>query len=799
MASLRVMTGTSRSTGATGCSCTSGSRRHTRTTPNAPCVPRWRSFAAVNRLSGTEPLQVRIGIATGPVVVGESGAGDASVPSAAVGETPNVAARLLALAGPDQIVIAPSTHRLLGNTFEIEDLGDHTLKGIDGPVRARRIRGLARSESRFDATRSSRYTPFVGREHEVALLLARWEHAREGEGQVVLLAGEPGIGKSRITQVLRERLADTPHLRLQYQCSPYHSGSAFHPLIEQLARAAGFERDDTPERKLDKLEAMLALSAEELPTIAPLFAALLSLPIDRYPSRMLSPQKHKELTIAALVDQPVRLGKRQPVLMICEDAHWIDPSTLETMALMVERIRHAAILLVITCRPEFVPLWTGHGNVTLLHLNRLSKRHGAAMTDRLTGGKALPDEVLTQILERTDGVPLFVEELTKAVLEAGFLHDAGGRWELSGPLPPLAIPSTLQDSLMARLDRLAPPIKDVAQIGACIGREFDHELLAAVAPMSAGDLHDALDKLVASGLIFCQGSVPEAIYSFKHALVQDVAYDGLLKSRRQQIHARIARSLVTDFKERAKARARVARAAPHARRVDRPGAPAVAHGGAIGDRQQPASRGTGLCRCRARARRSGRSRAEGQPRGRVARFGRSLPLDAHGLRLRSGGGFVGACGGAAGGGHRSPAADPRADGHQHLRVCRGGHAKGACHCRTTRVARAGHVGHGQQGCRLRCGRPNPLPARPVRALQAAARIRRRDLRNGPANRLRAVERRQGDRMQLVELDPFDGRPARPGEALRANGHRSRDGDGPAVRPDASVERGGSPIRRSRRL
>jgi class 3 adenylate cyclase/tetratricopeptide (TPR) repeat protein len=509
---------------------------------------------AVNRLFDTEPLQVRIGIATGPVVVGESGAGDASVPSAAVGETPNVAARLLALASPDQIVIAPSTHRLLGNTFEIEDLGDHKLKGIDVPVRARRIRGLARSESRFDATRSARYTPFVGREHEVALLLARWEHAREGEGQVVLLAGEPGIGKSRIAQVLRERLADTPHLRLQYQCSPYHSGSAFYPLIEQLTRAAGFERDDTPERKLDRLEAILALSAEELPTIGPLFAALLSLPIDRYPPRMLSPQKHKELTIAALVDQPVRLGKQQPVLMICEDAHWIDPSTLETMALMVERIRHAAILLVVTCRPEFVPPWTGHGNVTLLHLNRLSKRHGAAMTDRLTGGKALPDEVLTQILERTDGVPLFVEELTKAVLEADFLHDAGDRWELSGPLPPLAIPSTLQDSLMARLDRLAPPIKEVAQIGACIGREFDHELLAAVAPTSAGELHDALDKLVASGLIFRQGSVPEATYSFKHALVQDVAYDGLLKSRRQQIHGRIARSLVADFKDRAKAR-----------------------------------------------------------------------------------------------------------------------------------------------------------------------------------------------------------------------------------------------------
>ncbi len=509
--------------------------------------------ATVNRLPGSEPLHVRVGIATGAVVVGEGGCGDASVSNTAVGETPNVAARLQQLAGPDEIVIAPATHRLLGDTFELEDLGEHRLKGIDDPVRARRVRGLTRSESRFDASRAGRYTPFVGREHEVALLLGRWEQAREGEGQVVLLAGEPGIGKSRITQVLRERLAAIPHLLLQYQCSPYHSGSAFYPIIEQLAHAAGFERDDTPERKVDRLVATLVLSAEELPAIAPLFAALLSLPIDRYPPRMLSPQKHKELTIAALVDQPLRLARQQPVLMICEDAQWSDPSTMETMALMVESIRRAGILLVITCRPEFVPPWTVHGNVTLLHLNRLSKRQSAAMTDRLAGGKTLPDEVLAQILARTDGVPLFVEELTKTVLEAGFLRDAGEHWELSGPLPPLAIPSTLQDSLTSRLDRLES-IKEVAQIGACIGREFDHELLAAVTPMSAGELHDALAKLVASGLIFRQGSVPAATYSFKHALVQDVAYDGLLKSRRLQIHGGIARALAENFKDRAKAR-----------------------------------------------------------------------------------------------------------------------------------------------------------------------------------------------------------------------------------------------------
>jgi class 3 adenylate cyclase/tetratricopeptide (TPR) repeat protein len=506
----------------------------------------------VGQLASPEPVRVRIGIATGLVVVGADGAGDASVPSAAVGETPNLAARLQELAGPNQIVVAPATRRLLGQSFDVEDLGDHDLKGIDSPVRAQRIRGAARSESRFDATRGGRYTPFVGREHEVALLLARWQQAGEGEGQVVLLVGEPGIGKSRIPRVLHERLAAEPHLRLQYQCSPYHTGSAFFPIIEQIERAAGLDRDDTPERKLDKLEAMLDLTPEALPVVAPLFGALLSLPIDRYPTRMLSIQKHRELTIGALVDHLVNLAQRQPVLIICEDAHWIDPSTLETMALLVERIRHTAILLVITCRPEFVPPWTAHGNVTLLNLNRLSKRYGAAMAVGLAGGKTLPAEVLTQILERTDGVPLFVEELTRTVLELGLLKDQGDRWELSGPLPALAIPSTLQDSLTARLDHLGS-VKDLAQVGACIGREFDHAMLAAVAPMSGGELQDALDKLVASGLIFRHSSATESIYSFKHALVQDVAYDGLLKSRRQQIHERIARSLAHDFKDRANA------------------------------------------------------------------------------------------------------------------------------------------------------------------------------------------------------------------------------------------------------
>jgi class 3 adenylate cyclase/tetratricopeptide (TPR) repeat protein len=507
---------------------------------------------AVSALAGPERLRVRIGIATGLVVVGAEGAGDASVPGAAVGETPNLAARLQQLAEPGEIVIAPSTHRLVGRTFDVDALGDRSLRGITGPVRPQRVLGLARAESRFWATRGGRYTPFVGRENEVALLLARWQQAREGEGQVVLLAGEPGIGKSRIAQVLRERLTDTPHMQLHFQCSPYHTGSAFFPLIEQIEQAAGFERNDAAQQRLEKLEALLDPGAEELAVIAPLFAALLSLPVDRYPPRMLSPQKHRELTIAALVGQLIQRARRQPLLMVLEDAQWIDPSTLETIALMVESMRHAAILLVITCRLTFVPAWGGRGNVSMLNLNRLSKLHGGAIAASLTAGKALPAEVLAQLLECADGVPLFIEELTTTVLELGLLNDMGDRYELSAPLPHLAIPATLHDSLMARLDRLGW-MKEVAQVGACIGREFDQELLATVSPVSGAELQDALDKLVRSGLVARRDSDSRLTYRFKHALVRDVAYDGLLKSRRQQIHGAIARALSHDFKERTRA------------------------------------------------------------------------------------------------------------------------------------------------------------------------------------------------------------------------------------------------------
>jgi len=497
---------------------------------------------AVNMIPASTQLHARVGIATGAVVVGETGSGDASVPKAAVGETPNLAARLQGLAQADEVVIALSTHRLLGAVFEYADLGSHTLKGIDEPVQVWKVSGVSEAEGRFEAARPRVLTPFVGREHEIGLLLERWEQARDGEGQVVLLSGEPGIGKSRITQVLRERLATQQHTRLRYQCSPYHTSSAFYPIINQFERAAGFERDDPPEVRLDKMEATLAGPPQDLPSVAPLIAALLSLPLERYPPRMLSPQKQRELTMAALADQALHLARKQPVLMVLEDAHWIDPSSLETFGLTVERIRQAAILLLVTYRPEFVPPWGAHAHVTSLSLNRLSRRHGAAIVQKVTDGKALPEQVLEQIMAKTDGVPLFVEELTKTVVEAGFLRDAGERYVLEGPLPPLAIPSTLRDSLMARLDRLSP-VKEVAQIGACIGREFSYELLSVISPLPPAELEQALEQLVASELIFRRGSPPDAIYSFKHALVQDSAYESLLHSRRQQVHSQIARAL----------------------------------------------------------------------------------------------------------------------------------------------------------------------------------------------------------------------------------------------------------------
>ena len=485
-------------------------------------------------------LAARIGIATGLVVVGEPvGEGEAQE-RAVVGETPNLAARLQALAAPGSVVISQATRRLVGSLFELTDLGPTRIKGFAEPVAAFLVQGEGSADGRFEALHGQRLTPLIGREHELAMLLERWSWAKDGDGQVVLIAGEAGIGKSRLLHALREKLTDEPHFALSYFCSAYHTNSMLHPIVAQLERAAGFASHDDPADRLAKLEALLAQGAERLDEAAPLVGALLGVPTDeRYPALNLSPQRQKQRTFEVLIEQLAGLARERPVLQLYEDLHWADPSTLELLDMVVERARVLPVLVVITHRPQFSLPWSGQSHVTALPLNRLGRRQGAAMALRVTCGKALPAEILDQILERTDGVPLFLEELTMTMLESGLMTDAGDRYELTGPLPPLAIPANLHDSLMARLDRLAP-VKELAQIGAVIGREFSHELLAAVADRPQEQLESGLDQLVASELVFRRGSPPDATYSFKHALVKDAAYQSLLKSKRQQLHARVA-------------------------------------------------------------------------------------------------------------------------------------------------------------------------------------------------------------------------------------------------------------------
>jgi class 3 adenylate cyclase/predicted ATPase len=494
------------------------------------------------------PIRVRIGIATGLVVVGEDKTHALVKEKAVVGETPNKAAHLQAVAEPNSILISEAARQLVGDVFELERLELSNIKGASGPETAWRVVCGKPVASRF-AAHAGTLTTFFGRTQEVALLMDRWQEANQGEGQVILLAGEAGIGKSRIIETFRNRLSSGDETVMHHQCSPYHIDSALYPIITELEHAAGLKMDDSLAVRLGKLEDLLRRDGADLPETIPLVASLLSIPSDEpYPLADLDPQRRKERTLSVLVDRLVELASRCPLLVLVEDLHWADPTTLDFFSRAMLRLREMRALLIMTFRPEFKAPWTGHAHVTALLLNRLGRRHCRAMIESVANGKTLPSIVTEQIIEKSDGVPLFVEELTKTVLESGLLQENDDSWALAGAVQEFAIPATLQDSLLARLDRY-PSVKEVAQLGAAIGREFSYNLLAAVANMPESELQNALGKLADAELVFSRGVPPAASYIFKHALVQDAAYETMLKSKRHQLHGRIAKALEDRFPE----------------------------------------------------------------------------------------------------------------------------------------------------------------------------------------------------------------------------------------------------------
>ena len=502
---------------------------------------------AVGRLELPSRLQIRIGIATGIVVVGDIlGSGEARE-RGVVGETPNLAARLQSLAEPDSVVIGQKTHHLLGRLFDFRDLGGHAVKGFSDPIRAYQVLRPSSIASRFAALHGDHPTYLVGRDEELETLLRRWQRSRDAEGQVILLSGEPGIGKSRIAVAIMEKISAEQHTRLCYFCSPHHTDSAYYPIICQLEQAATLNHYNDATAKLDKLDALL-LSTSTAVEDRSLIADLLSLPMDgRFPALELSPQQRKSRTLEALIRQLEVLACREPILMVFEDVHWIDPTTMELLDRIVDRVRTLPVLVVVTFRPEFTHPWARHPHVSEMMLDRLGPHDGIALVKRILGKRSLTAHAVRQIVERTDGIPLFLEELTKAVVESS--ADGDGTFPTASSSDS-AIPATLHDSLMARLDRLGPA-KQVAQIGAVIGREFSFELLASVSERySPSELRASLDQLIASGLLLRRGTEAD-IFLFKHALVQDAAYSTLLRRPRQQLHDKIARALEAHFPDRA--------------------------------------------------------------------------------------------------------------------------------------------------------------------------------------------------------------------------------------------------------
>ena len=488
---------------------------------------------------GGEGLRVRIGVHTGPVVVSKMGDGP-EAERLALGDTVNMASRLLSVCEPDSVVISEATRRLVRGIFVFDDLGQRSLKGIEDPVPVHQVLRRSGVGSRLDVAAAAGLTPLVGREQEVALLLDRWELVTEGHGQVVLLGGEAGMGKSRLVQVLREELAEDPQSWLELGCSPYHENNPLHPLVASLEQLLLLSREDSTDDRVAKLETGLSRAGFSLPKTFPLFANLLSIPLpERYPRLSLSPDAQRRMTLEAITTWLFAVTKQQPMILVVEDLQWIDPSSLELLGMLIEQAPTAPLLLLATFRPGFVSPWTSRSHMVQLTLNPLSRRQVRRMVEGITGGKALPAEVVEEVVTKTDGVPLFVEELTKMVLESELLEERDGEYVLSGPLPPLAIPTTLQDSLMARLDRLGPT-KEVVQLAAVLGREFSHEMLETLSSSDQGTLAEALDRLVNAELLYRRGTPPDAMYTFKHSMIQDAAYQSLLRSARQQFHARIA-------------------------------------------------------------------------------------------------------------------------------------------------------------------------------------------------------------------------------------------------------------------